>query len=181
MIEKCKIFCTVLAIGMLGLASASADIMVDLDPWDAYVSDVGQTVMVCIVADIPEADAIVGWGMDLIVDDPAIADVTDVTINTALFNAVETPDGDYLGGLAFPECVWGEDILLATVEFTGYAVGWTYVWPWDDNPDDLTEGFALCETGFATVSYGTGFVTVLPEPASLSLLAVCGLLAIRRR
>lgn len=179
MTDKCKFLCTFLVIGMLGLASASADIMVYLDPADSVIDPVGSTTMVDIVADIPEADAILGWGLDLNVDDPGIADITAVAIGP-LFNAVATPDGDGLGGLAFPDCVWGTDVLLATVEFTGYAEGITGVCLGDDYPVDLTEGFALCEQGFATVFYGDGSVRVIPEPATLSLLAI-GLLALRRR
>ena len=180
MTKKCKVLCSILAVGMLGMAGASATIVVDFDPWYAYIDDVGLTTNIDIIADIPEEDAILGWGLDVIVDDPGIADMTNVTINTLLFNAVDTPDGDGLGGLCFPDCVWGDDVLLATIEFTGYAIGMTPIWTWDDNPDDLTEGFALCTTGFAEVSHASGFVEV-PEPASLTLLAFCGLVALRRR
>ena len=181
MTKKCRVFCTLMLAGMLSM-TASADILVDLNPWDAYINGgVGDTVMIDIIACIPEQDAILGWGLDFVIDDAGIAEVTGVDVNTALFNAVETPDGDYLGGLAFPDCVWGDDVLLATVEVTATGLGESDIYMWDNNPDDLTEGFALCNMGFANVCYSNGWVTVTPEPASLSLLAVCGLLALRRR
>jgi hypothetical protein len=179
MTHKCKFLCCLLVIGTLGLAGASADIMVTLMPADSTIAAVGMTTDVCILADIPEADAILGWGLDLNVGDPGIADITNVAIGP-LFNAVATPDGDGLGGLAFPDCVWGSEILLATVTFTGYAPGTTGLALGDSYPVDLTEGFALCEQGFATVFYGDGSITVVPEPASLVLLAL-GALALRRR
>ena len=179
MTHRCKFPCSALVIGVLGPASASADIIVRFDPADAGIDSPGDTTTVNIVAYIPEEDAILGWGLDLIVEDPGVADITGFMINTALFNAISSPDGDDLGGLAFPVCIWGYDVLLATVEFTGYGIGITEIMLADDYPDDLTEGFALCGTGFASMIYGSGLITV-PEPASVSLLAL-GLLALRRR
>ncbi|MBU0639873.1 MAG: PEP-CTERM sorting domain-containing protein [Planctomycetes bacterium] len=176
-------FCSVLlAVTTLAVGGAWADIMVDVNPVDATISDVGLTVTVDIVADIPEADAILVWGLDLDVADPGIADWTLVSIGP-LFNAVQqTPDGDLLGGLVpQPGNVWGDDILLATVEFAGYAVGITGITLGDDYPTDVTEGFGLDPTGFATVVYGAGTVEVLPEPATLSLMALAGLALLRRR
>ncbi|GEM_PF-554429 len=182
--KKCSVLMAVVAAGML-VASASATIMVDFDPFDAYIPGVGDTIQINIIADIPESEAIVGWGMDAVVDDPAIADITGVTVNGALFDPVTTPDGDGLGGLVpLGGNVWGNGVILATLDVTGFAEGWTSIFSWDDNPSDLTEGFAIDPAlggGFADVNYLTGFVTVLPEPASLTLLALAGLLAVRRR
>jgi hypothetical protein len=165
-------------IGVLGIASAPADIMVTLFPADAVIDPVGATTTVDIMADIPEVDAILGWGLDLLVADPGIAGITNVAIGP-LFNAAYAADGDELAGLAFPDCVWGPDVLLATVTFTGYAFGITDT-ALGATEGDLTEGFALCGSGFAPAVYGDGTVRVIPEPASLTLLAL-GLLVLRRR
>ena len=50
----------------------------------------------------------------------------------------------------------------------------------DNSPDDLTEGFAFFPSGFAEVDYHGGTVTVVPEPASILLLAMGGLMLRRR-
>ena len=165
--------------------SASADIIVDFNPYDAYIYGIGNTVDVDIIATIPEADAIVGWGMDIVVDDPSIADITNVAINEVLFDAAFSVDDDGLAGLVpTGGNVWGTEIVLATLTFTaydGYDI-WTDIWGWDDNPTDLTEGFALVEGGFANVNYVTGFVNVeIPEPASLALFGLGALALLRRR
>jgi hypothetical protein len=179
MLEKCKIICALLAVGAL-TAGASAEIVVGFDPEDTTIDPVGGTALVDIVADIPETEPVLSWGLDVTVANPAIASWTLVSIGP-LWYPIESPDGDNLGGLAFPDSVWGDDTLLATLEFTGLSLGLTEIGMCDDYPADLTEGFALDPSGFADVTYCCGTVEVVPEPASLSLLALCGLLAVRRR
>jgi len=174
-----RLLCTVLAIGCLSLASASADIMVGFDPTDSTIPAVGGTATVNIVADIPQNEPVLVWGLDLDVADLGIATWELVAIGPAWY-AAPTPDGDELGGLAFPAGVWGEDVLLATVQFTGLTPGSTAIGLSDDYPVDLTEGFYLDPTGVGVPVYFPGSITVLPEPASLALLAL-GLVALRRR
>lgn len=174
---KCKVLCALFAVGLL-VSGAAADIVVNFDPMHAYIDGVGGTTQVEIWANIPEVDAILGWGLDVVVTDPTIAAITAVTVNEPLFNAAPAYDGDGLAGLAFPNCVWGEHVTLAWVTFTGYALGTTPI-ATAVTPGDLTEGFALCGTGFANFMNANGYITV-PEPATLALLAICGL-ALRRR
>ena len=178
---KLRTYCAILVVGTLALGSAWASITVSFNPVDSAITSLGGTALVDIVADIPEEDAILTWGLDLDVANPAIADWTLDSIG-GLFTPIGSPDGDDLGGLVpQPGNVWGTDILLATVEFTGFQYGVTAIDLSDDNPPDLTEGFGLDPSGFADVIYGSGTVTVTPEPSALSLMALAGLAILRRR
>jgi len=178
-----KTLCSIFAVGMLTMASASATIMVDFEPWDAYIyGPIGDTVEVEIWADIPEADAILGWGLDLIVDDPSIADVTGTPVIGGDFYAGAGGDGDGLAGLAFPDPIWGPHVTLATVTFERISpIDWIWTDIWMDATEgDLKEGFLLADgINFADWYSLTGYVNT-PEPASLTMLALFGL-ALRRR
>ena len=93
-----------------------------------------------------------------------------------------TADGDGLAGLADPFAptngsVSGTGILPATLTFRADAQGTTDLLM-STTPGDLTEGFPLDPTGFATITFEPGQITVIPEPATLlPMLAVltCGL------
>lgn len=182
MSKLCRLACVILAAGVVAGASAAID--VSFVPPDASIVAPGFTTTVDIVADIPEAEAIVGWGLDVIVDDIGIANVTNVVLGPAFDAALQNPDGDGLAGLVpLAGNVSGMDVLLATITYTGYAQGTTLTGLGDDNPGDLSEGFAIDPDlggGFATVNYGCGCVQVLPEPTTLSLLGLA-FLALRRR
>lgn len=178
MMQKCRVLCTLLAVGAFAL-SASADITVSFDPVHSWTV-VGGTVAVDIVADIPEEDAILGWGLDLTINDPAIASWALDSIGPLFDPIVQNPDGDLLGGLVpAPGNVWG-NVVLATIEFTGLNCGVTNLLLSDSSPGDPTEGFALDPVGLAVVNYVAGDLCVIPEPAALVLLAVAGLLVRRR-
>jgi len=174
--------CTVLLIGLL-VSPALATIVVSFNPASQFVDIGAGFTTVDIVADIPETDAIIGWGLDLgltgtsVGFDPVLYPPTIGPLFTPAF----APDGDGLVGLVPPPgTVFGTGIVLATVLLTLDDLGTTYLdasytpgdWP------DLTEGF-MTEFGFADVQFVQGSVTVTPEPASLVLLALVGLL--RRR
>jgi hypothetical protein len=186
MVRNCGKVCAVLALGGLALGTAWADpITVGFVQQDSTIASVGGTVQVDIVADIPESTPIAGWGLDLTIVTPAIAALTGQTIGPAWDAVTYTPDGDLLAGLApTPPGVgiWGNEVILATLTFTGLAPGTTPIVLSDSNPPDQTEGFAIYpleNRSFAEVTYVDGSITVLPEPASLALLAVA--LLLRRR
>ena len=72
----------------------------------------------------------------------------------------------------FPDSVYGTDVVLATLTFQGLSVGTTNL-DLSVTTGDNTEGFYLDPTGTAAWTYTTGSITV-PEPASMTLLALCG-------
>ena len=157
-----------------------AGVVVGFDPEDSTVG-YNETFWINIVADMEET--IVGWGLDLTVDDPSIAAPTgNLDFSVGPWDAAYAPDGDGLAGLNFPDGVTGQTVLVA-VEFQSFGnAGTALLTLSDDNPPDLTEGFAVAPPPsgvFADVLYCCGTITV-PEPAALTLLAL-GALALRRR
>lgn len=183
MVCKSKIVCAVLLVGFLAASPAAATITVYVDPPDKTVLLSEGTTTVDITADIPMEDAIVGWGMDLDLLGTSVS-IANIAIGPLFDAAISNPDGDGLAALVPLGSLYGTDLLLATVTFNLNHLGSTGLVPNDDNPPDLTEGFALNPPpagAFATVIYCCGAINVVPEPASLVLLALGGLVVLRRR
>jgi hypothetical protein len=180
MVYKCKAVAAVAALALLA-APAYATVTLNFVQQDTTIPVVGNTADVEIRADF--TDAIVGWGLDLNVDFPGVANVTGIAIGP-LWDTVSSIDGDDLAGLADPFAHPGgigpgTDILLATLTFTANAVGTTPISLSVSAGED--EGFALWDlSGNDVVNFANGTVTV-PEPASLALVALGALTLVRRR
>ena len=162
---KIRLVCCAALLGLL-ISPAMADITVTLEK--------GPGLTGLIYAEIPLQDAIVGFGLDAIIDDPAGLSYVGFVPGPA-FDPVGSPDGDGIAGMVFPsDVVYGDGVLLGTLTFTGTG-------SWVDlgvTAGDLTEGFALPFPGaFATATFTGAYI---PEPAALVLLAL-GALALRRR
>ncbi len=124
---------------------------------------------------------VLGWGLDVFTMGP-VGPVGDPVIGPAWL-PIESPDGDGLAAVAFPEGVIGDDVLLATLRYAASAPGEITFQP-SATVADLTEGFALDPTGFAI--FGSGplvRVDVIPEPGTLLLVGagLAGLAARGRR
>src|SRR5512144_2524679 len=104
--------CTALLIGLLA-SPALATIVVSFNPASQAWSPTGDAT-VDIVANIPETDAIIGWGLDLGLSGNPAAVVGDPVIGP-LFTPTYAPDGDGLAGLVPPPgTVFGTGVVLAT-------------------------------------------------------------------
>lgn len=171
-----RLMIAVAALASLPVCSAPAGVIVEVQPPNLVVAT-GQVFTVNVVADIHEP--VVGWGLDLTFD-PAVVSLTGAPAIGPAWLPAGTLDGDGLAGLAFPASISGTEILLATMSFSAVALGQTEL-ALDITPGDLTEGFPLDPTGFASVTLESGEVTVVPEPTDLALLLIGAGLVMRRK
>ncbi|MFH0981764.1 MAG: PEP-CTERM sorting domain-containing protein [Planctomycetota bacterium] len=184
MMWKSLVTCMALAVVFGATSPVEAEVTVGFDAQDSVIDlAIVDTVEVNIIADFTLP--IIAWGLDLTIETPGIASLIDVEINSSLWDWVYTPDGDGLAGLApIPTVVGpGVDFVLATLTFHGDAIGVTPIsLSYTLIPPDETEGFAKHPTGFDEVIwYEEGTITVIPEPGTLSVLALGGLALLRRR
>jgi len=158
-------------------SSLSAQVTVRFDPPHEVVPT-GTLFDVDLVADI--AQPVVGWGLDLSITNPTIAALIGISAYGPSWTPAYAPDGDWLAGLAFPNSVAGNDVLLATLTFVAGDLGQTDLLA-SYTLTDMTEGFPLDPTGFAQVTFQPGRITVTPEPATLLLVAPAAVMFARCR
>ena len=188
MLMKPKYVAAVLSALMLASAPAYAEITVSFFPPNQVVDLADGTTTVDILALIPESDAIVSWGFDLSFLGTSVS-LFGAAVNEPLFDAVTGFDGDPFAALAptppgTAVCRDPVAVLLATVTLSLNEEGVTTLVLDDDNPSDLSEGFALDPPPageFADVVYEPGTVTVIPEPAVAVLVGLGAVTLLRRR
>ncbi len=164
-------------------ASLVTDVVVRFDP-PIQTVNINDVFTVDLIADITAP--VVGWGLDVGLSVPSIASIfTAPAVAFPPWIAAAAADGDDLAALADPLAptngsVSGTGILLATLTFQADAQGTTDLLM-STTPGDLTEGFPLDPTGFATITFEPGLVTVIPEPGTVSFLLIAGVFALYRR
>ncbi|MCK4660127.1 MAG: hypothetical protein KAV82_11450 [Phycisphaerae bacterium] len=163
--------CTFVAVFLTALSlgrPAQASVIVRFDPPD-ITADLGDVFNIDIVADI--SDPVVAWGLDLTIDDESVISLAGEPVIGPDWTAAYAPDGDGLAGVAFPESVSGNVILLATMTLSADVIGESDLRV-SVTPGDFNEGFGLDPEGFDTVTFELGHVTVIPEPVALCFFVV---------
>lgn len=153
---------------LLSVAAFAAPVRVYVSPPSVNIP-IGGSASLDVFADIP--DPILGWGLDLSVD-PAVASITGVTVGSLWQPALST-DGDDLVGLAFPDPLSENAILLFTVTFQALSPG-TAPLTLSFTPDDFSEGFALLDGGFSLATFEPGVIEVA-DPAQVPETRTAGL------
>ena len=125
---------------------------------------------------------VIGWGLDLTNVARGVISLIDIDITSPWIPA-NGLDGDGLCAVASPFFgpINGSDILIATLTFEADMLGDAPL-ELSETEGDLTEGWPTSgEPGsFTAATYVDGLVHVVPEPATIGLLAL-GVLALRRR
>ncbi len=167
-------FVLLAGLTILICGTARADTWVEWVPEHAVVAP-GESVLVQLKATF--SDPVIGWGVDLTLDDPGSVELSDIAIGVS-WDEVNTIDGDGLAGLLFPTGVSGE-VLLATLTFTGVNEGATELLLSYDGED---EGFLL-EAGLldTNVTFSPGTITVIPEPLTGVLVCLFAVPLLMRR
>jgi hypothetical protein len=161
---------------LISLATASPALalaIVRFEP-SATLVDVGDTLLVDVVADFSEP--IVAFGFDLDIA-PALLTAAAAPVIGPLWIGVFAPDGDGLAGLTATSGIAGTGVLLATLQLTAVGPAGSAQLLGSITQGDLTEGFGLAGEGFDSVEFEPASITVIPEVSTIYLLSV-GLLLV---
>lgn len=162
---------TIIAAALLLTTGPAGSVVVSWQP-STTTAVQGETFAVDIVADLP--NPVLGWGLDINFD-RSVLGVAGTEVGPA-WDAVFSPDGDGLAGLAFPAVPAGEGTLLATVSFDAVGEG-TSDMQLGVTPGDLTEGFLVeGSPGLADADFESGSVTVQEAASPVSAPATVLLL-----
>jgi hypothetical protein len=180
--KKLFLICAmVAALACINVMPAQATISLEFNPSDIEVP-VCSTFFVNLLADIPQEDAILGWGLDLVYDSTQMSWDFLIIGPKWMPPLPGTTDDGFGGLLPFGETdpVFGEEVLLATLDFHCLGLGFSKL---ELAVSDATEGFVLPNGDFAEWSYSPANISQTPEPATLFLVGtgLAGIATARRR
>jgi hypothetical protein len=165
---------------------SNADVIVHFDPSPLNNVPVGSSFTINILADIPQTEYISGFGLSLTYDQTLT--LTSYEVNRTLFELNTpgglnpTPVGGLYGWTMWPAGRYGDDVVLASLNFNciGEGLGNLNLSPLSDpNLPNLTtpffySGAPLTGSGYRPWSYTEGVIQQasppVPEPATMLLL-----------
>lgn len=130
-----------LAASALVVSTTSVSALsVYFDPLNTTIG-VGQSFTLNMRANASQSEAILGWDFDVLFDSAQVA-YGGGTVGGQWFPVLSV-DGGGLAGLAFPEPVYGDNILLATLSFRCLGPGFSLIRAGFDDNMGVNEGILL--------------------------------------
>ena len=180
-----NLLCVLAAAAALAVVAPASATYVDVafSPPDQSIDISAGTTTVDITATVSDGGGIIGWGLDLDLTGTSVS-LLDSAVNEVDFDAVEAYDGDDLAALVPVGSLPDGQYTLATLTFSLVDLGVTTL-DLNYTVSDPTEGFPLHQDaggGFATATFNSGSIEVVPEPSVMALMvAGLSLLTWRRR